>query len=363
MVPLVQVNLNYIRMLFWLSFSLLFKIVSKICFGKLKARIVIIYSARIGPIILVPELARINRKLIRKRKKIFVIDFLILYDRYKSSELKNETLIKFWRTKNIFLPKLFLPKKNGPEWLNKYFPELVFNTDPSADIELGFNLLEYDPHPRLKKYKHKKVDRILASYGLSKGDKYVCILARDNRYLKETFPEINWTHHDYRDHDIQLFIPGIEYLVNSGYKVFRMGYKCNERVKFTHPLFIDYAFSENHSQLSDFAIWTNCSFAITTSSGIDFLANLNRRPLGIIDAIPVNYQYNSASTILSYRKHLFNNEKYLTKDEIISLGLGQALDNQDFVRKNVKLELSSSGEILESIVKFEHKNTYRRFNL
>jgi len=339
------------------------KTISIICFGKVNFRIVIIYAARIGPIILVPELARISRKIIKRDKKICIIDFLILYDRYRSPILKNQTLINYWRTKNIFLPKFLLPEDNGPEWLNKYFPKLVFNADPTADIELGFNFVEHSPHSRLQTFKHKKVDRILASYGLSKGDKYVCILARDDRYLKETFPKIDWAHHDYRNHDIQLFVPSIDYLVNSGYKVFRMGYKCKEQVKFNHPLFIDYAFDKNHSQLSDFALWTNCSFAISTSSGIDFLANLNRRPLGIVDVVPVGYAHNSASTILNYRKHRLSNGKYLTKDEIIAMGLGQAITSKDFDAKNVKLELSSSSEILEYVIKFEEKNSYRELSL
>lgn len=346
----------------WFFLSSIFKSISKICFGKVKFRIVVVYASRLGPLIMSPELARISRKYIKENDKIIVFDFLVFYYRYSKSELRFQTMLRYWQRKNLSLPSYLLPKKNGPEWLNAHFPELVFNKDSTDDREDGPRLIDYSPHSNLYKYKSRTIKQILAKYGVHEGEKYVCILVRDDNYLKQMYPSIDFSHHDFRDHDVQLFVPAISYLIDCGYKVFRMGYLPKNKTNFKHPMFFDYACDANASLLSDFALWTNCSFAISTSSGIDFLANLSRRPLGLIDIVPVNYAMNSTSTILSYRKHLFDN-KYLNKADIINLGLGEAFHSEDYRRKDVILELSSSTEILECIRVFERSTRLKNYLL
>jgi putative glycosyltransferase (TIGR04372 family) len=309
-----------------------------------------------------PELARISRKYIKENHHIIVVDFLLFYYRYPKSKIKFQTMLNYWHRRNLVLPSCLLPKDNGPEWLILHFSELVFRQDPTDDRESGPKLIDYSPQSTLHKYKSKKVMQILAEYGIHKDEKYVCILVRDDNYLKKMYPSIDFSHHNFRDHNVQLFVPAISYLIDCGYKVFRMGYLPKKATNFKHPMFFDYACDSNSSLLSDFALWTNCSFAISTSSGVDFLASLNRRPLGLIDLVPVNYPMNSATTILSYRKHLLNN-RYLNKEEIINLDLGQAFHSDDYRKKEVTLELSTSSEILECIKVFERNIRLKNFLL
>jgi putative glycosyltransferase (TIGR04372 family) len=351
-----------LRKIVWLALSSVFTSVSRVCFEKVKFRIVVIYASRVGPLIMVPELARISRKYINENDKVIVIDFFIIYYRYPKSKVKFQTMLKYWRRRSLFLPSCLLPKDSGPEWLNLYFSKLVFRQDPTDDTENGPKLINYSPHSTLHKYKSRKKRQILTEYGVRENEKYVCILVRDDNYLTKMYPNIDWSHHDFRDHNVQLFIPTISYLIDCGYKVFRMGNLPKEATNFNHPMFFDYACDSNSSLLSDFVLWTNCSFAISTSSGIDSLASLNRRPLGLIDLVPVNHPMNSAITILSYRKHFFDN-RYLNKEEIINLGLGQAFDGDDYKKKEVTLELSSSSEILECIKVFERNTRLKNFLL
>jgi putative glycosyltransferase (TIGR04372 family) len=349
----MELSTSLLRKVFWKNLYLLSRLIKIFSFNKINIRVVVIYAARMGPLIITPELARVNRKKYRE-KGIIIIDFLILYYRYRSNNYKDQFIVKYIKNNNITIPSIFLPNKNGPEWLSSEYPNLVFNSDPTVDVDIGNKLIEYSPSKNLQKFRRKKIQRILKKFGLEIDDKWVCVLVRDGAYLRSTYPQISWNHHDYRDHDANLFIPAIRHLLNAGYKVFRMGSVANKRLEITDINFVDYAFNEERSQEADFALWTNCAFAITTSSGIDFLANLNRRPLGIIDAVPVDYEYNSASTILNYRKHrIRGTSRFLTKNEIISLGLGKAFYLDNFTRQNIELVLSDSQEILLHISEFE----------
>jgi putative glycosyltransferase (TIGR04372 family) len=349
----VELSSSLLRKVFWKNLYFLSRLIKIFSFNKINIRVVVIYAARIGHLIMTPELARINRKEYRK-KGILIIDFMVLYYRYESKSYKDQFITKYIKNNNVFIPSVFLPKKNGPEWLNSEYPNLVFNSDPTLDSDIENKLMDFPPSKNLQKFRRRKIQRILKNFGLEVGDKWVCVLVRDGAYLRSTYPQISWKHHDYRDHDANLFIPSIRHLLHAGYKVFRMGAIANKRLEITDINFVDYAFDVRRSQEADFALWTNCAFAISTSSGIDFLANLNRRPLGIIDAIPVDYEYNSALTILNYRKHrIRGTSRFLTKNEITSLGLGRALSSENFTRQNVELVLSDSKEILLYISEFE----------
>ena len=344
---------NFLYLACWKTLSALFKFLEIICLRKIRFRVVVVYASRIGPLIIMPELARINRASLKHSHNIKIIDLLLLYYRYTSLELDTTPVINFWRTKNIIFPHFLLPKKNGPEWFSTYFPGLVFRKDATDDTELGAKFTDHAPHPKLLRYKSSDTKKILGNYGLSPGDKFVCLLVRDYKYLSQTFPSLDWSAHDYRNHDVQRFVLAVNYLTELGYKVFRMGKKVENKLEYRHEFFFDYAFDESQSLLADFALWTNCSFAISTSSGIDALASLNRRPLGIIDAVPVNHAHYSSTTVLNYRKHFFNNEKYLSKNEIIAMGLGGSYYSKEFTDKKVALELSTSLEILNYVKTFE----------
>jgi putative glycosyltransferase (TIGR04372 family) len=349
----MELSSSLLRKVFWKNLYFLSRLIKIFSFNKINIRVVVIYAARIGHLIMTPELARINRKEYRK-KGIIIIDFMILYYRYRSDSYTDQFIVEYIKNNNIFIPSIFMPNKNGPEWLSSEYPNLVFNSDPTADADTENELIKYSPSKNLQKFRRKKIQKVLKDFELEVGDKWICVLVRDGAYLRSTYPQISWNHHDYRDHDANLFIPAIRHLLNAGYKVFRMGSVANNRLEITDINFVDYAFNEKRSQQADFALWTNCAFAITTSSGIDFLANLNRRPLGIIDAVPVDYEYNSVSTILNYRKHrIRGTSRFLTKNEIIRLGLGRALSSENFTRQNVELVLSDSQEILFHISEFE----------
>src|SRR3990167_10271292 len=99
-------------------------------------------------------------------------------------------------------------------------------------------------------------------------DKIICIFARDSQYLTNTFPENNWSHHDYRDMDIDTYLEAIKYLCDQGYKVFRLGKIVAKPVNYQHPNFFDYALTKARSDFLDIYLIYTAYLTIGTPSGI-----------------------------------------------------------------------------------------------
>ena len=86
-------------------------------------------------------------------------------------------------------------------------------------------------------------EKKLKEMGVDLGKKIVCIYARDNEYLNKTYPNVDWSHHEYREFDIDLFRDTVEYLVKENYFVIRVGSLVNKELKIVNENFLDYSTS------------------------------------------------------------------------------------------------------------------------
>ena len=43
------------------------------------------------------------------------------------------------------------------------------------------------------------ITRQLKKYNITRDNKIVCLIVRDDAYLKSTYKNFNWNYHDYRD--------------------------------------------------------------------------------------------------------------------------------------------------------------------
>ena len=65
--------------------------------------------------------------------------------------------------------------------------------------------------------------KTLFNMNIQDTDKLVCVYARDSSYLKVKFPNNDWNYHNYRDSNIEDYSKAIEYLIELGYTVIRVG--------------------------------------------------------------------------------------------------------------------------------------------
>jgi putative glycosyltransferase (TIGR04372 family) len=186
----------------------------------------------------------------------------------------------------------------------------------------------------------------LKSVGVNENSKFVCVYVRDKAYFGYK-PASN-----YRNSDIDNFIPAIKYLLSENYFVFRMGSKVEKELKINNPNFFDYATNGMRTEFLDIFLGTNCYFCITTGSGFDGIPVSARRPTVLASFAPLNYfwSYNSKNIFIFKHYVNFQSNKKLSIREIFDSGVSQSLNAEEFLLKGVKLEENSSKEILDVTV-------------
>ena len=113
----------------------------------------------------------------------------------------------------------------------------------------------------------------------------ICLNVRDDAYNKKLqqnfrFPAKNWGN---RDSNIQTYVKASEYLVQSGYTVFRMGAAVNEPLVSSSAKVIDYATTGMRTEFLDFYLGSKCKFAVSTGSGWDEIPRLFKKPMMLVN--------------------------------------------------------------------------------
>ena len=231
-------------------------------------------AERIGHLALEPELFLCTRHT-RGRSLTFF---------YARKPFANPFLLSMWRR----------VLRTGPSWLlgpafdaGERFPWL--NLSARGWDRGHFDLRPLDdlaPHVKFTKGEKEEGIQLLANLGVPIGRPYVCLAVRDDAYLAATAPTKDWSYHDYRDSQLADYAQMAEWLTSAGYAVLRMGSHVRRPLESDNPLVIDYASSKWRSDFGDVFLFAHCAFCISTATGMDSLAMLFRRPLGIVN-LPV----------------------------------------------------------------------------
>lgn len=165
----------------------------------------------------------------------------------------------------------------------------IFEKSIGCQDPQGF-LKRYAAHLHFTDAELQRGAELLSNLGIQEGNQFVCLFARDSAYLKTYFPNRDWSYHDYRDCHIENFEKAALFLANQGFFVLRMGKAVSKAFNVNHSNIIDYA---NHPLRSDFAdiyLAAHCHFMISTSSGLDGVAQIFRRPILFVNIAPFNRQ-------------------------------------------------------------------------
>ncbi len=186
------------------------------------------------------------------------------------------------------------------DWWNRALPGGSAHERPSSytgsrDVE-GL----YEHHDVKIPFLPVETDEALAwlrSKGWSHGEPFVCLLVRDAAYLANdplqgdgTMAAYErWSYHDYRDSDIDTYLPAIQWLAEQGVWVIRMGKLMAKPLPTGMDYVIDYAFDPGKSDLLDIWLFANCTGCVSTSSGPDGVSALYDRPMLNINALPLGF--------------------------------------------------------------------------
>ena len=127
--------------------------------------------------------------------------------------------------------------------------------------------------------------------GIGPFEKFVCLIVRDSAYKQQRNLILrenrDWSYHDFRNSDIEDYSEAIQELVESGFWVFRMGKHVEKPLAFEHPRVLDYADSAQQTDFLDIWLMANCSFCVSTSTGLDEVTRAFRRPAVYVNSLPI----------------------------------------------------------------------------
>ena len=171
-------------------------------------------------------------------------------------------------------------------------------------------------------------ESVLNRMPIPQNKKIVSIFARDSSYLNHRYPKTDWSHHSYRDCDIETYIEAIRYLINKNYVVLRVGSEYSKKLNFVDENYFEYSLSDYKSAFMDLFIIYQSKFVIGSTSGaIDVSTIFNVpfaavnyapfmvSPLGKEDIFIQKKTINSKGEIIPFKDIIDNEEYYLHNGE------------------------------------------------
>jgi putative glycosyltransferase (TIGR04372 family) len=195
----------------------------------------------------------------------------------------------------------------------------------------------------------------LMSKGWRKGEPFVTVLVRDSAYLNSTNSNIDWSYHSYRNSNIETYVPALEWLDSQGVWVLRMGKTMSCPIPTNSKRIIDYAFDPKRSDLLDIWLFANSVGIISTSSGLDVIGSVYRKPLLYLNASPIS-DFGAWDNAIWVPKNLkwVSNQKPLTLYEYLS---NRHLTTEAFDLAGIRLIDLTEKEILSAAVEFWQRIT------
>ena len=252
---------------------------------------------------------------------------------------------------NSFVEYLFAAEKLIPGKRNLIYPARLRtgSTDPQGLFS------KIPPQLTFSDRQSEEGLNYLRSIGCSGDERIVCLIVRDPAYLDRTRSDRDWGYHKYRDSNIDNYKDVARHLAEKGYWVFRMGKIVEHRFTVDHPRVIDYANSDQRSDLLDVWLLSRCSFVISTSVGLDSVADAFRKPLVFVNFLPLAW-FQTWSHCMLAPSHLYwrSSGRELTCHEHL---LNSYLRNNDYDSAGIDVAELSSIEILNVVKEFEEALT------
>jgi len=119
---------------------------------------------------------------------------------------------------------------------------------------------------------NKESELYMKKYGWTQGEKFICINVRDSAFFNES----QVSRHTYRNSNIEDFEVVVNYLLNLGYWVVRIGKMVEKPINIKDNKLIDYGIDQNRSDLLDVWFCKNCEFLVSTGTGVDSAITIYR---------------------------------------------------------------------------------------
>ena len=217
--------------------------------------------------------------------------------------------------------------------VNQWFPVAKAHEVPMrrpGDRDLHGLLAVAAPHLAFTDEECRRGRTFLQERGIHEGMPYVCFQAREAVYLSRTYPDRGWGYHGFRNTDVRSMLPAVAALADRGYAALRVGAIVEAPLRLGHPRVLDYA-SSGRTDFLDIFLGAHCRFYLGDSSGFLCIPEIFRRPLAIVNIIPLEYAHSWGPHDLFIPKRLWlrAERRWLTFREILESGIGRTFQRTD----------------------------------
>jgi len=334
-------------------------LIQLIIYPLIKIRFSFQSSERIGEIATQMEIY-LSENNFKNRKGY--LDLFILSD-----IISNKTYIELLKKKVLILPnvitfpiyKVIKILGNKLKFLNKLLYETKYEDN-------NFSILRSNVNLKPDSDFISKGENFLKSIGVPVNSKIICLIVRDDEYLKKKFPNKNFEYHSFRNCNIENFKNAINSATKRGYYVFRMGEITNKELKINNKMYIDYS-AKHRTDFLDIFLAYKCNFCITTNTGWDAVpAYTFRKPVVWTNHVPVGYLLTySPDFLFSFKIHQNSiTKKKLNLKKISESHVSYGFDSKIYKNLNIELLENTPKELedltIEMIDKLEGRLEYSK---
>lgn len=335
-----NLTINKIKYIFLIIFLTPFLIIIVIIRPVLLIRFGCLDIQRIGIISHIEHYLLHDRN---KKKKTRTLDIWVIgggnYNKQFHILLKRKFLII--QELNVFYKVLILLSK----YIKIYSKHIVVFYNGTARLDRGPIQLN------LTKEEIKEGEFIIKKFGIPPNSKIICVACRDSTYLKNKFPSKNFSYHNYRNCNINNYIPAIKTLIKKGFYVVRMGRIAEKKLNIKSKKFIDYPFHPLKNDLMDFIFAYKCYFWIGGHAGLDNLAVTFRKPLLDLNMAPIaDLKITSKKTILCLKIHKNYSGKKLSMNKILTSPVIKCHHTHEYKMNKIKLEELKGNQIKDIVL-------------
>ena len=232
----------------------------------------------------------------------------------------NDALARKWAETLWISPFAeFVARAN--RWIPGAGPHEVATT--SRDLQ---GLLDrVPPHIRFTDAEERAGAEALVRMGIPAGERFVCFHARDATYEHRVFPHKTYRYR-YRNSSIEPYLLAVRALTATGLYGVRMGAAVDRPLEASDPKIVDYA-TRYRTEWLDLYLSARCRFFLCSGTGINAIPMLFRRPVALVNLLPLEFAPTWSAHDLFIPKLLWlrGEQRFLTFSEILKSGMGRSL--------------------------------------
>jgi len=194
----------------------------------------------------------------------------------------------------------------------------------------------------------------LQAQGVADEAPIVCLHHREPTYLADQ------TYHSFRNSRFETYVPAIDWLIDQGHVVVRLGDQTSTPISPARAGLIDLPFAAGYTDTLDAALIALSQFSITCSSGPESLCRMLGAPMLQCNTPVVSSALHNPVDVLMFKHYRdISQDRVLSYEEILDRRLWIASTTAFLDDAGVRIEENSADEILEGVKEISDRLTGR----